>query len=245
MDNVYNCSSPGSLKAQFYKRYYEILAVNKIKESNKINLSDYQILELFHLNENPSTHTDPAYIDSINKYIGILDSMMSQYLEGDYNKTKDLDVGLYNFYFGNNPLDEPYSRDEIFPTVHISSVKDYIVYLAFNVGQAGDFPHGNIYSFFDDYLSEGTMELETLAAKIEVRLERIFGENCRVTLTHKLEIQYVNSSYIVTMPIFRASDPPYCNSGFIQFTTENFSSFENLKYAENSCQNKPLKWIKY
>lgn len=252
MDKIYKCIPPSLIKAEFYKRYYEILAIEFIQEEQPTNLSKEQLINLFHTIEYRISNR--SLKDAISE-TRELDRLLENYLNKDGNSESIFYQALYLFYkeqsFGLGETDEngelitqfQYSSNEyVFPEMHISRIEDYIICAAYNAGQAGDFPHGGIYEIDKNQFRE-VWQAETLINKIESKLEKIFGSNCYSIIPYG-EIELVNSQFQITLPIYSANDATCCNSGFCKITTSNFWSYESLFYSRNEGEDQPLKWIK-
>lgn len=251
MDKIYKCIPPSLIKAEFYKRYYEILAIEFIQEEQPTNLSKEQLINLFHTIE--STKSNKNLKDVISE-TSELDRLLENYLNGNVDSESLFHAALYWFYgdghFGLGDTDEngklitqfQNSTEYVFPEIYVSRIKNYIICTAFNAGQAGDFPHGGIYEIYGNQFRE-VLEAETLINTIESKLEKIFGSNCYSIIPYG-EIELVNSQFQITLPIYSANDATCCNSGFCKFTTSDFLSYESLFYSLNKGENQPLKWIK-
>jgi hypothetical protein len=237
MDKIYDCAPPSILKAEFYKHYYEILAIENIKKNRKTNFTDNQLINLFHTNESIKINLS---IDSMILYTKILDGLMSDYFQGNISIER-LHAGLYRFYIGGNPSIE-IGSSMIYPEiVNISKINSLVTYTAFNPDQAGDYPHGGVFEISDDEFSE-YYDLYMLVGKIETKFDKIFGLGCFAILS-MVDIKYVNAKYEITLPINRADG--YWNSGgYIKFTTSDFGSYENLYYSFLDQNAQITKWNK-
>lgn len=251
MDKLYKCVPPSLIKAEFYKRYYEILAIEFIEDEQPTNLSKVQLINLFHTIEHRNSNKS---LKDVISETSELDLLMENYKNGNVNSKSVFHEALFRFYFEesfglvdtlenvNSITEFEYSTDLIFPSMYISRIKDYIICTAFNAGQAGDFPHGGIYEINENQFRE-VWEAEILIGKIESKLEKIFGSNCYSVIPYG-KIELVNSQFQITLPIYSANDATCCNSGYCKITTSDFWSYESLFYSRNEGDEQPLKWIK-
>lgn len=214
LNEIQSCATASSLKADFYRHYYEVYLLKQLRQEFKlIDLSDAILMELLLIRRIEMGQRGFEEPEITN----IVMELDKQFFLEKYSRENSilsptfLDL-LKRYYY--NIL-----SDEYFIQTYDKFVKTF-----YNL--AGAFTEANVTQLYEiqNNILKPIDVYENILLDIESKMVKHFGKECMI---HRdFTITKINNQYQVECAINRADDPFCCGSGSIKFLTTDFITYD-------------------